>query len=113
MKIGISLRIDVTKIEKERLYKGAKGTYLDLITFIDLDTADQYGNHGFISQSVTKDERDAGVKTPILGNSKVLYKDDTAARGEQYNQGMSQARQTTQPQTQPLQDAFDEDDIPF
>ena len=75
MKVGISLRIDVTKIDKSRLYKGAKGTYLDLTTFVDTEVADQYENHGFIAQSLTKDERDAQVQTPILGNVKVFYTD--------------------------------------
>jgi hypothetical protein len=111
MKIGISVRIDVTKIEKERLYKGAKGTYLDLTTFIDTDTEDQYGNHGFISQSVDKDERAAGVKTPILGNCKVFYKDATSntERAEQYNKGAEQARAATAPD----HSDFADDDIPF
>ena len=68
MKVGLSVRIDVTKIEKERLYKGSKGTYLDLTTFVDTDQVDQYDNNGFISQSVDKEEREQGVKTPILGN---------------------------------------------
>ena len=50
MKIGVSISIDVTKILKERLYQGKKGTYLDMTTFIDTDQADQYENHGFISR---------------------------------------------------------------
>ncbi len=75
MKIGLSVRIDVTKIEKERLYKGSKGTYLDLTTFVDTDQVDQYENNGFISQSVDKEEREQGVKTPILGNVKVFFTD--------------------------------------
>lgn len=75
MKVGLSVRIDVTKIEKERLYKGSKGTYLDLTTFVDTDEVDQYDNNGFISQSVDKEEREQGVKTPILGNVKVFYTD--------------------------------------
>jgi hypothetical protein len=75
MKIGLSVRIDVTKIEKERLYKGSKGTYLDLTTFVDTDQVDQYDNNGFISQSVDKEEREQGVKTPILGNVKVFFTD--------------------------------------
>jgi len=73
MKLGISVKIDVTKIDKSRLFKGAKGTYLDLTTFVDTDNPGQYGDHGFISQSVSKDEKAAGVKTPILGNVKVFY----------------------------------------
>lgn len=93
-KIGINLRIDVTKIDKSRLYKGAKGTYLDVTTFIDTSQADQYGNHGFISQSTTKEEREQGVQTPILGNSKVFYSDmdaslkrDSGSQPQQQNQG--------------------------
>ena len=75
MKVGLSVRIDVTKIDKARLYKGAKGTYLDLTTFIDTEQQDQYENNGFISQSTTKEERDAQVQTPILGNVKVFFTD--------------------------------------
>ena len=74
MKIGISIKIDVTKIDKSRLFKGQKGTYLDLTGFINIDEQDQYCNNGFISQSVTKEEKEQGIQTPILGNSKVFYK---------------------------------------
>ena len=79
MKVGISVKIDVSKIDKSRLYKGAKGTYLDLTTFVDTVEQDQYENNGFISQSLTKEERDAGQKTPILGNVKVFYTDGDSA----------------------------------
>ena len=79
MKVGISVKIDVSKIDKSRLYKGAKGTYLDLTTFVDTVEQDQYENNGFISQSLTKEERDAGQKTPILGNVKVFYTDGEIA----------------------------------
>ena len=72
-KLGLSIKIDVSKIDKDRLFKGEKGTYLDLTTFIDTTELDQYDNNGFISQSTNKEERDQGVKTPILGNVKVFY----------------------------------------
>jgi hypothetical protein len=79
-KLGISIRVDVTKIDKARLFEGKKGTYLDLTTFIDLDHQDEYGNNGFISQSVNKEEREQGIQTPILGNTKVFYSDDKQAQ---------------------------------
>ena len=79
MKVGISVRIDVTKIDKSRLYKGSKGTYLDLTTFVDTEEKDQYENNGFISQSLTKEEREQKVQTPILGNVKVFYTDGAVA----------------------------------
>ena len=75
MKVGISIKIDVSKIDKARLFKGEKGTYLDLTTFFDTAEQDQYGNHGFISQSTTKEEREKEVRTPILGNCKVFFTD--------------------------------------
>ena len=83
MRIGLSVRIDVTKIDKDRFYKGEKGTYMDLTTFIDTENLDKYDNNGFISQSVTKEERDGGVQTPILGNVRVIYKDGASQSPKQ------------------------------
>lgn len=100
MKVGLTISIDVTKIDKARLFKSPKTgrTYMDLTTFVDLDEKDKYDNNGFIAQSVTKEERDQGVKTPILGNVKVIYVD-----GQQAAQAAPQAPVTTE---------FDEE-LPF
>jgi len=93
MKLGISIKVDVTKIDKSRIFEGQKGKYLDLTTFIDTEKEDNYGNHGFISQSVTKQEKDDGVKTQILGNCKIFYglqpgnKPDQGRRPEQRREG--------------------------
>lgn len=67
----IAVNLDVKKIDKTKLYVGKKGTYLDAVVFLK-DEADEYGNHGFIVQSVTKEEREKGVKGEILGNVKIL-----------------------------------------
>lgn len=74
-KIGISISINVSKIDKTRLFQGKKGMYMDLTTFIDTDNLDQYDNNGFISQSTSKEENEAKVRTPILGNCKVFFND--------------------------------------
>lgn len=63
-----TLSIDVTKLDKTLFYKGAKGTYLNLVIFENQDGEDQYGNHGVVKQSTPKDDRQR--KMPILGNSK-------------------------------------------
>lgn len=73
----IAIKIDVTKIQKERLFKGQKGTYLDAVLFLE-DQPDQYGQNGMIVQSVSKEERQAGVKGPILGNIKVIGQQATS-----------------------------------
>jgi hypothetical protein len=103
MKIGVEVRIDVSKIDKARLYVGAKGKYLTMTTFIDTDQKDEYENNGFISHKKEKDEQG---NTPILGNVKVFWSE----------QGQSQPRQQQAPQQQYKQaeDNFDDDSsIPF
>lgn len=74
-KIGVNFRIDVSKLDKARLFQGEKGTYADLTCFIELEQEDQFGNNGFISQQTTKEEREQGTKLPILGNVKIFWKD--------------------------------------
>ena len=113
-RLGISIRIDVTKIEKARIYKGEKGSYLDLTTFIDTDNKDQYDNHGFIAQSVSKEEREQGIKTPILGNCKVFFSDLQGQPQQQSPQQHAPQQQAPQDQAAPGgYDDFDQDPIPF
>jgi hypothetical protein len=102
-KIGVSFKIDVTKIDKARLFVGQKGKYLDATVFIDLDELDQYGNSGMITQDVSKEERQAGTKGAILGDSKVFWRDE------------GQAPQASKPQANSRPDPVDdfEDNIPF
>jgi len=67
----VRLKIDVTKIDKERLFQGKKGTYLDATVFLD-DDPGQYGDNGMITQDVSKEEREAGTKGAILGNATIF-----------------------------------------
>jgi hypothetical protein len=102
-KIGVELKIDVTKIDKALLFSGAKGTYLDATVFIDIDNKDQYDNNGMITQKVPQGgEKNSGA---ILGNCKVFWSDGA-------QQPAQQAQRPTPPQAQQNpQDSFD--DIPF
>ena len=63
--------LDVTKIDKSKLYKGKKGTYLN-ITILWKEDPDEYGNHAMIVQDVGKEAREAGEQGAILGNAKHL-----------------------------------------
>lgn len=81
MKIGVNLSIDVKAIEKARLVNHTNGKiYLNMTVFIDPDNADQYGQHGMITQDVSKDEKASGIKGAILGNVKVFWKDEQQAQ---------------------------------
>lgn len=107
-KVGVSLKIDVSKIDKNRLFKGAKGTYLDATVFIDLDQLDQYGNSGMITQDVSKEEKQQGVRGNILGNCKVFWSD-----GSQAQQQSQPAQQSSpSPQYKDIPEDYD-DCIPF
>lgn len=68
--MAITGKIDVLKIDKTKLFKGTKGTYLDIVL---IETpGDQYGNDYLIVQSVSKEERAAGKRGAILGNAKLM-----------------------------------------
>lgn len=117
-KIAVSLKIDVSKIDKQRLFKGSKGVYLDATAFIDIDELDQYGNSGMITQNVTKEERDQDIKGNILGNSKVFWKDlqdqQGNAQGAQFSQDAGAPQTARSVSNAPAMDSFGKrEDIPF
>jgi len=91
----VRLKIVVTKIEKDRLFQGKKGTYLDATVFLN-DEPGQYGDNGMITQDVSKEEREAGTKGNILGNATILKVMDD-----------------DRPAAKPEPDDEDMDDIPF
>lgn len=68
-------KIDVKKVDKQHLFAGAKGTYLDFCLIENRYGEDRYGNLGYIVQSVSREARENGVKGPILGNWKRAGKD--------------------------------------
>lgn len=72
-KIALSLKINLNDIDMSRVFQGKKGQYLDATIFVEMNELDQYGNSGMITQDVSKDEKQQGVKGNILGNGKVFW----------------------------------------
>ncbi len=106
----VALKINVKKIRKELLYAAQSGAvYLDATVFID-NVPDEFGQNGMITQQMSKEEREAGGKSPILGNCKIR-KGFVGAM----NEGPPQQQQRkAQDQRQALPPAgMDDDDIPF
>lgn len=100
MTIGGS--INVTNIDKDKLFVGKKGKYLEIVL---LETPnDKYGNNFMIVQGATKEERLAGIKGRILGNAKFIGKD--ALKSDEPRESPAPAR------THELADA-PADDLPF
>lgn len=67
----INASIDVTKIPKEALVTGKKGTYANVTIFINDET--RFGNNASIAMSQSKEEREAGDNKIYLGNGRVVY----------------------------------------
>ncbi len=119
-KIGISVKIDVKKLDKARFFAAQSGAlYVDLTMFLDPDNEGQYGDHGFITQSVSKEERDNGTQMPILGNGKIFYGlQELKAAGQAPAQQVGYANQGQQqqqaPKVNPQAPSIDfDDDIAF
>lgn len=98
------IKIDVTKIKKELLFAGKNGAkYLDAALH---ERPDEYGNAGFITQSVDKEARARGEKGPIIGNWKRV--------GEDKKPAQAAAQRTSAPATKAAAPANDDsDNLPF
>tara|TARA_R100001510_G_C7487594_1_gene96830 strand:+ start:165 stop:491 length:327 start_codon:yes stop_codon:yes gene_type:complete len=83
----ISASIDLTKIDKAKIYEGKKGKYYP-ITVVLNDEPGQYGDSGYIMTEQTKEERDAKTQKQYLGNVKVVWTNGqnvTTAEKQEFN----------------------------
>ena len=73
----IKASIDLTLINKDKIVtktrkNGATAKFYDIVIFLNDDgVVDQYGQSGTIKESISLEERNAGVKATILGNLKI------------------------------------------
>jgi len=100
----ITAKIDVTKIDKALLYKGAKGTYLNL-TIWENDTPDKFGNDFSIQQRTEKD-----APKIYLGEGKFYVKKEDPLPDKQ---GQFQKQDAKVSDISELPGADDIQDIPF
>lgn len=94
-----SASLDVSKISKDKLVKGEKGTYLNITVSIN-DEEDNYGNVLTITESQTKEERESKAKKNYLANGKLVWSSD----------GGSTAKSAPAPAPTPT---VEETDLPF
>lgn len=87
----ITVSIDVTKIDKQKLYVGKKGTYLNAV-LIETPNS-EYGDY-MVKENISKEDRERGIEGAILGNGKIVKK--------------SESKQNQEPTPPP-----GEDDLPF
>lgn len=100
-------------VAKSRVNAHRNGkVYLNLEAVGNRDGVDQYENTHFVAEPTTKDERESGVKLPIIGNGKEWTNENTSY------QKPAEARTTRNiPRAQPQNDedfgGYDSSEIPF
>ena len=97
----VNFSLDLTKLPKEKMIKGKKGTYINLSLNVN-DQTNQYGKNASVIVSQSKEEREAKQDRLYVGNGRVIWTDGTIKTAEQ-NEELTSATQ------QPDRD----DDLPF
>lgn len=77
----IGAKIDVNKIDKNKLFQGKNGRYLAIDIIVN-DELDEYGNDTTITVQQSKSEREAKEKKVYLGNGKTVWTGDSKRKGE-------------------------------
>lgn len=114
----ITFKIQTSKIDKSLMFKGkdredgTKGeVYLDGIFSEYKDGPNERNEKGYITQSVSKEQREKGIKGPIIGNWKEIEV------GGKKNTPPPAARpaptKTPSRPAPPPQNNFDDSDTPF
>tara|TARA_R110000765_G_scaffold190301_1_gene295578 strand:- start:162 stop:449 length:288 start_codon:yes stop_codon:yes gene_type:complete len=81
MSVLINASINVAKLPKEKFIKGKDGAvYYNLTISVGDET--RYGNNVAITDSQTKEEREAKKPKNYLGNGKVVWTDGNIALAE-------------------------------
>jgi hypothetical protein len=100
-----SASLDVSKISKDKLVKGEKGTYLNITISIN-DEADKYGNVLTITESQTQEEREAKSNRNYLANGKLVWSTEGGSTAKK-----TPATPTPPPAAAPVVE--EGDDLPF
>ena len=96
----VNFSINVEDIDKSKLIKGKKGSYLNLTMSINDET--KFGNNSSVSISQSKEEREAKEAKTYLGNGKVVWMSDAGVTVAEREQELSTSTS-----------AASQDDLPF
>ena len=73
----VNFSLDLSKLPKEKMIKGKKGTYINLSLSVN-DETNQFGQNASVFVSQTKEEKDQ--KKNYVGNGKVVWTDGTCVK---------------------------------
>lgn len=97
----VNFSLDLTKLPKEKMIKGKKGTYINLSLNVN-DQTNQYGKNASVIVSQSKEEREAKQDRLYVGNGRVIWTDGTIKTAEQKEELTSATQQPDR-----------DDDLPF
>jgi hypothetical protein len=72
----VNFSLDLTKLPKDKMIKGKKGTYINLSLNLN-DQTNQFGSNASVVVSQSKEEREAKEERVYVGNGKVIWTDGT------------------------------------
>tara|TARA_R110000824_G_scaffold205274_6_gene390088 strand:+ start:10956 stop:11303 length:348 start_codon:yes stop_codon:yes gene_type:complete len=111
----INLNVNIDKLDEDRYFPGKKGRWCDLVM---IPTPNSEFGSWLLVQKSTKEERDSGLKMPIVGNADYAGTQQQADNSER-QQGFtgSQASQSERPMAKNITHSNtmveDGDEIPF
>lgn len=73
----VNFSLDLSKLPKEKMIKGKKGTYINLSLSVN-DQTNDFGQNASVFISQTKEEKDQ--KKNYVGNGKVVWTDGTCVK---------------------------------
>jgi hypothetical protein len=101
----ISGNINLSKLDKSKIYEGKKGKYYPITVVINNEIG-EYGDSGYVMTEQTKEQREAKEAKSYLGNVKVVWTD-----GENVSTAVKSEPQVAMQMQQPMQ--TEEPDLPF
>ena len=99
----ISGNINLSKINKDKIYEGKKGKYYPVTVVINNEVG-EYGDSGYVMTEQSKEEREMKADKQYLGNAKVVWTN---------GMNVEAAPRMDQPKAMPKAEPAQEPDLPF
>lgn len=75
----VNFSLDLSKLPKEKMVKGKKGTYINLTLSIN-DQTNKFGSNASVTLAQSKEDREAKQDKVYVGNGKVVWTDGSCVR---------------------------------
>ena len=77
----VNFSLDLSKLPKEKMVKGKKGTYINLSLSVKNETK-SYGKNAYVFIAQSQEEREAKQDKTLCGSGQVVWTDGTCVLAE-------------------------------